>query len=222
MKKIILAIISIGLLSIQIQAQNLLLVDEHGQDVSNTTISIFGTPDDGILVAHFSVYNNSNETINVKVSKTEVDVDGHSENYFCWGNCFAPSVFDSPIPIEIGAGEMNTEDFHGDYNSNASIGESIILYTFYNEANPDDKTTVTIVFDVMIPGNAKNITLADENGDVTGQVITVSEPTESNSLKSFIFVTNNTEYALAMLVFLLPDVIIFFELITISLLILYK
>jgi hypothetical protein len=101
-------------------------------------------------------YNHTSDSIHVKVRKKVISITAGTQNYFCWGNCFLPSVFVSPNPVTIFAGD--TTDlliFSCHYMPNDNYGSSTIMYTFFNEANVNDSICVQITFDC--PEGIQNI-----------------------------------------------------------------
>jgi len=92
------------------------------------------------------ITNNSSSDKDVKVKKTEIEILEGSSNTFCWGVCFTPIVIISPDSILIEAGSTNNQDFYADYNANGNNGQTIIMYTFFDDKDDADSVHVFIKF----------------------------------------------------------------------------
>ncbi|PKP02384.1 MAG: hypothetical protein CVU11_12055 [Bacteroidetes bacterium HGW-Bacteroidetes-6] len=128
-------------------AQNLTISDASGVLAPNAYIYVWG--DSGTyttIEAHLSVTNNSVSNLDVKLKKAEVSVVSGTENSFCWGQCYIPSVFVSPDPLTIDAGTTNTGGFLGEYKPKGILGVSTIRYTFYDSNNVNDSVAVYVVY----------------------------------------------------------------------------
>ncbi len=157
-KKILTFVIVWVLSANYIFAQNLSLTDTLANDITNDTLLII-TGTDETLVSNVIITNNSSGTIQVKVKKIEDYIVLGSTNLFCWGQCFSPSTYVSPNPINIIAGETNENDFYGDYIPNGNQGTSIITYVFFDANSPEDSAFVTVLYQV----NFDNIFYSDIN-----------------------------------------------------------
>ncbi len=85
--------------------------------------------------------------MHVKVKKVERSLINGTLNYFCWGLCYATTVYVSPDPVNIPAGTTNNTDFSGHYSPLDSIGFSIIRYVFFDQNNPADTVCVNVQYD---------------------------------------------------------------------------
>ena len=90
--------------------------------------------------------NSGTDSLSVKVKKKEVAIVSGSVNTFCWGTCYLPATFESPDPIWI-APDSISNGFDAQYNANNHIGVSILLYTFFDENNLADSSSVFVKFD---------------------------------------------------------------------------
>jgi len=129
-------------------AQSLDLYDYEDRLVSNDTLYYQGGTNDNLLEMGLKVTNKGPAAINVKVKKEEISIVEDTENYFCWKDCYLPSVFVSPTYLTIEPGETNDSNFKGDYKSHQNSGESKIRYTFFNVEDAEDTATVLVVFSV--------------------------------------------------------------------------
>jgi len=128
-------------------AQNLSLSTDGGALTPDETIYIWG--DSGqysTIYCYLHVTNNSASNMDVMVKKTEISILPGSENSFCWGSCYIPTVFVSPTPITIIAGQTDLSSFSGDYMPKGFAGLSTIRYTFFSKTNVNDSVAVNVVF----------------------------------------------------------------------------
>lgn len=148
MKKIILSF-SLMLLTSLAFSQSLVLfrdgIQLNNDDVVQIDSLIGGS---GMAEVHVNVKNITSQELSVKVRRTIIDTIPGTINYFCWaGQCFSPSIYDSPNSELIAAGATTGSDrFYADYFSNDTQGITKIRYTFYNEFNVNDTASVIVYF----------------------------------------------------------------------------
>lgn len=144
MKKIFTLIISISLV-VFAQAQTLKLFDELDADITNQEIYSTGTPSDNVIYSHVKVKNtNMFFAVDVKVRKNVISEIGGTVNTFCWGECFAPFVQESPSPISINFNSTDETSFAGEYEPLENNGVTTIEYTFFLSNNPTDAVKLTV------------------------------------------------------------------------------
>lgn len=144
MKKIFTLLFTISALSLNAQ-QSLNTANFPG----NTVV---GFDTDPALVISFDIANNGNNDIDVRVTKTDLNVVPGTDNVFCWGgNCFSPGTVTSPITVTLASGQQtnNINRFIGDYYPNGIAGTSVIRYCFFDDVNPQDQTCVDITYDAL-------------------------------------------------------------------------
>ena len=144
MKKLLLsiALLSFGLAAV---SQNLVLSYEGNTLDPGQTLQVILDPGEEVVTAYIACTNNSSASISVKTKKLilEGDTLTGTSNYFCWGACFPPFVYNSPNAIMVDPGATNN-DFYADYEPRAQIGISTITYVFFDENNPADSAAVTV------------------------------------------------------------------------------
>lgn len=137
-------------------AQNLSLTYE-GQSIPNGgIITVAGDISLPELVAEIDVTNTSSSPIDVKVTKTENYLVSGSANYFCWGACYPPNVYTSPLYISIGPGQTNSTDFSGHYAASGNFGVSSVSFMFFDMNHAADNVTVEIHFNAGTVGLSEN------------------------------------------------------------------
>ena len=114
-----------------------------GAPINNGDTVVFSSVDNtASYVLGLWITNQSNQLANVKVRKTESIVIEGSDNYFCnWASCYQPNVYESPDSLPMHPADT-FKAFTGDYSSNGFAGTTIVLYTFFNEANHSDSIAV--------------------------------------------------------------------------------
>lgn len=138
MKKYLLFACFLGLAATMAYSQSLTLSNEFGPVANNATIVVTGLPSDDEIVVEMNITNTTSDSIPVICKKVETSLVPGTATLFCWGLCFSPTVYVSPDPLYIHAGETNTADFSGHYLPQGFSGLSTVRYVFYDERNPDD------------------------------------------------------------------------------------
>lgn len=136
-----------------ISQQSLSLSYEGGNIGLNDTVVVFG--DSGVyttMVVYIYVTNQTNQGLSVKVKKAEIQVVPGSENTFCWGQCYIPTVYVSPDPVVIPAQTTDDHSFWGEYKPMGNLGTSILRYTFFVSDNPSDSVSVYVKYTVTPVG----------------------------------------------------------------------
>lgn len=150
----------------------------NGSDVSGSEITVSGSASDEEIKVIIYITNTTENDLSVKVKKRIlVDLEG-SENTFCLLNCFAPNVTESPDPINIEAGTTTgPDDFYVQFYPNGNSGEAQISYEAFLADNPDDKVTVTVIFNIVPTGIGLNRHFAKLNAypnPVVGSKLNIS------------------------------------------------
>ena len=105
MKQFLLSILLVGLTGF-LFGQSLELIHDGNTIESGSTLYILGDPTDEVIQVKLDVKNTSASSINVKVKKViqPGDTIPLTSNYFCWGACYPPFVYESgEVAIEGGA-----------------------------------------------------------------------------------------------------------------------
>lgn len=143
MKRYLLFIL-LSLLILPAMSQSLALSNADGPLSDGDTVVLWGELS-AYLTSYVEVTNNSGASINVICARGELDVVPGSINYFCWDQCYDPSV-DTSGPLPIAGGASNATNFSGDYTPNNYPGTSFISYTFFDAANSGDKVTFVVAY----------------------------------------------------------------------------
>jgi hypothetical protein len=136
---------------ISLPSQSLQLTDQQGLPiVPDATIVQSGSPDHGTFFTYLNVTNTSAAGLAVKCKKTEIRMLDSTTVFMCWaGVCYSAAVFTSSNSQPIGPGETYY-DYKGTYHqvayNNYIPGESVVRWTFFDESNPDDSVSVTVIY----------------------------------------------------------------------------
>lgn len=112
------------------------------------------------LLQHMEIRNMTERPISVVIEKVEISLVPGSTNSFCWGNCYGPDTFISPIPVELAGGALSGQNgglddlsFHHLIDPNWSgdpsqyvVGTSVVQYYAYPENNPSDRVMIEVWF----------------------------------------------------------------------------
>jgi len=108
-------------------------------------VTIIDYPQVFELVSHISVKNVSSQSLTLLCRKIELEVVPGTSNTFCWGICFAPSVYLSPLTIQLPAGQT-TDEFSGHLMPAGIIGTTKMCYSFFPQSSPNDSTYFYVDF----------------------------------------------------------------------------
>ncbi|PLW94126.1 MAG: hypothetical protein C0592_03810 [Marinilabiliales bacterium] len=173
-------------------AQNLSLSDLSGALNNGDYVYVYG--DSGmytLMQSHFEVHNNGSSSIDVRVKKTQISIVPGSMNTFCWGACYDSSVYISGDIIAIAAGGTNQHDFSGDYFPKGHLGASTIMYTFYDNSNPNDSVCVNVVYTATAVGIEENSPMVEFSN---------AYPNPASSMVHFNYTLNHGSYDAAIIV----------------------
>lgn len=166
------------------QAQLASLIDAGGNTVNGQVLVHWGdseTPDQEVGV---SVLVNGDETKVLNVRRYELEVEPNTQNYFCWGVCYAPTnAGDMPVwqsqsqhslVLEPGVPANN---FHAYHSPMGVIGSNTFRYVWFDVNSPNDTVWVDIQFEVTAVGIEENSTKASLTiypNPVTGNEVMVA------------------------------------------------
>lgn len=131
-------------------AQSLELSYEGEPLEHNAEVVVEGSAFDPEIVAELDVTNTGSSDLDIWVQRYEEEMVPGTMSYFCWGLCYAPSVNLSLVSINIPAGATNDIDFSAHYSANGNSGQSIVSFTLYDDANPNDSVSVRFFFQGLI------------------------------------------------------------------------
>jgi hypothetical protein len=145
MKKVLLSLLFTLYVAGSLFSQTLSLADSTGPIANNATVTLAGTSTSDELVSYAFVKNNSaTDTIPVKVKKVELHLTAGVVNTFCWGLCFAPTVYISTTTIDILPGRTDSIDFTGHVQPGGNSGYTLMRYVFFDERSPDDSVSFNV------------------------------------------------------------------------------
>jgi hypothetical protein len=151
MKKLLLIIAVLASISLT-YSQSFELYFEGQPLPPNGEITLTAHPDSGLMVLDtLDVKNISDVTSEVYCVRTMVeDVEG-TDNSFCWGSCYPPTIDSSTITVVI-MPQATSYEFVGDHYPNGFSGVVKVKYTFFDSHNSDNQAVVFVNYDATNPG----------------------------------------------------------------------
>lgn len=137
--------------SLFVNAQSFQLYYNNQPFPQGNHITVADVPTAQVMLGHMGIKNISSTPKLVKVKKHEIQIVPGTMNTFCWYVCWANTVYVSPIGLIIEPGVLNNE-FSGDYYPLGNAGVSILRYTFFDDANPNDSVHFFIHFNAGTVG----------------------------------------------------------------------
>ena len=157
-KQLLFVFLSFGMLFSN--AQNLVIRDINGNDVTNTSINIDVHPSVVLESHEYTVANESSMDISVNAFRYENNCTAGSGEYFCWTLCLGTEecgtsfVRSNPFPEVIVANSISSTklltDFKPSINSDEDGLEGTASYTYvlFDVENPNDSSFVTLVYTI--------------------------------------------------------------------------
>jgi hypothetical protein len=116
----------------------------------------------GSQTYNVDIKNVSSDTVKVMVKRERIVLLSGAENYFCFGSCFGSEIDITSDSYPLAPGVTSSHDsiighegdpayfdyayFYTVYDPKEKEGESLIKFTFYNEQNPADETSLLFKF----------------------------------------------------------------------------
>jgi len=129
-------------------SQGLLLKDADGNDITNATLSVHGSPSASYLKAQVFLHNDGEEAIEIWARKEEQEVLNNTYNTFCWADfCYDISVVESQGGLTLAAGATSIDsDFYGQYFPEGYSGSTIVKYEFFSRNESFETVSVTVTY----------------------------------------------------------------------------
>ncbi|MDP1744617.1 MAG: hypothetical protein Q8L90_03510, partial [Bacteroidota bacterium] len=128
-------------------SQNIILMDDDHNVISNTTIDI-SVDSSTNTVKEILVKNAGSIADTIKVVRTIYSVDPSDQTQFCWGGlCYLSTTNVSNLTTVIAPGDtidFLEDGFHAIFNSGTSCVTRSVHYKFYNVNNFSDSTGITL------------------------------------------------------------------------------
>lgn len=193
MKKILLTVLAIST-TVLLQAGSLELYFNGTALAPGATIQVLGDPSAEAIQAKLSVKNISAKSLDVKAKKVihEGDTLAGTSNYFCWGLCFPPFVYESPNALTIEPGVTNDE-FYGDYTAYNIPGISRVMFVFFDSNQPNDSVAVTVEFNASpasVGDLAKSVKFSEAYPNPATSVVNVDYTLTAGISRASVVITN--------------------------------
>lgn len=146
MRKFLLFIFFLGIISINISAQDFQLFSADNVVIpNNSIIQVYGNPSSEVIESILWIKNNSTTLRSLKVKKEiSMNLDG-TENTFFWDSFNNSDIIESPTSVIIEPFQTH-KGFVANYVPNFTKGVMSIKYTFFDANNPNIYVAVTIDF----------------------------------------------------------------------------
>jgi len=148
MKKLLIFFITAFLSFSYVNAQETISLSWDGSALSDTVYVWVDPYNADATLFHAIVTNNTDNIVNIKVLRTNVEVIEGSVNSFCWASqCYPPFLDESALyqPI-IGGESTGTDNFYAEFMANETFGTSIIKYKFFDKDNTDIFSEVVVKY----------------------------------------------------------------------------
>lgn len=144
----------VALFTVPVRSQDFIsLTNEDGDVVNGTTVVFEGLANSSVDVVHLVATLLAGPTREVNVRRYELDVEPYTQNYFCWGLCYAPqdagaipawsSMPEHSLDLEAGVGVSNFGAYHMPLGVE---GSSTYRFVWYDVASPTDTVWADIRF----------------------------------------------------------------------------
>ena len=159
-------------------SQNIVLLDDNKNVISNTIVDVSIAPSSNSTL-ELLVKNSGSSPDTIKVVRTIYSVDGADQTQFCWGGlCYLYTTNTSSLSLTIAPGDTVNyaqNGFHAIFNAGTASVTRLIHYKFYNMHNYSDSTGVTLRY--LSPAGINE--LSEESG-----ILANAYPNPANSLIS--------------------------------------
>ena len=141
-----------GLIASLAMSQSIQLSDGTGILPNGKDIYIWGDTSIGTATHGIHIKNISTNTINVKCKKIEDSLISGTICTMCFGiNCYASGTYITPKQDTLIPNATDTT-FSGHYNPKGHLGESIVIFVFFNVANVNDSAWLVVHFNATAVG----------------------------------------------------------------------
>lgn len=133
--------------------QSLVVIDINETSISEDTIYVEIGNEEFDISVYAGLHNISNSTLQINVTRTELDVLPATSSYFCWGSCTGVTTSgDAPVITPSGSVTFspnhlvpaNESGFIFHYDPNNQIGTSLFKIQFFDINNTIDSANVFI------------------------------------------------------------------------------
>lgn len=127
-------------------SQGLQLKDAEGNDITNGSLTVHGSPSADFLKGQVFLHNDAEASLEIWARKIEQDVLSNTFNTFCWSDfCYDVSVFESQGALTLEAGATTiASDFYGQYFPEGLSGTTIVKYEFFSRSESFETVGVSV------------------------------------------------------------------------------
>ena len=118
-------------------------------------------PDSVSHAANVEIKNTGSTTLTVVVKRISETMTNTHETYFCWFECYDPSMSLSPVPIVL-APQESTLKFEGWVNPMHVPGNDEVSYSFYDQGGNSDTLNLTFTY-AFGPNGIEELTVSENS-----------------------------------------------------------
>jgi hypothetical protein len=111
----------------------------------------YSGPDNVSHSIDVEIQNSGSTTLTILVQRVSMSMASGHQTYFCWFECYDPSIGLSPVPMTLAPGE-STANFHGWVTPAALAGQDTVTYAFYDQNGMSDTLYLTLSYDFIHDG----------------------------------------------------------------------
>ncbi len=175
MRQLLLFIFFLGIISLNISAQDFQLFTADNVEISNNSIiQVYGDPSSEVIESILWIKNNSTNYCSLKVKKEIVRKLDGTENTFYWDTFNNFDIIESPTSVVIEPFHTH-KGFIADYVPNYTEGIMSVKYTFFDAESPNIYVAVTIDF------------ITDESANLVDQPLFTLSDAYPNPAKSVVY-----------------------------------
>lgn len=148
MKKLLIFFIAAFISISYVNAQSSISLSWDSSALSDTVYVWVDPYNADATLFHAIVTNNTDNIVNIKVLRTNIEVVEGSVNSFCWASqCYPPFLDESGEYQPILPGESTgTDNFYAEFMANETFGTSIVKYKFFDKDNSDVFSEVVVKY----------------------------------------------------------------------------
>lgn len=143
------------------------LTDLEGNVMNGGLLIVTGEPNEDVMEGDIIATLVEGPLRNINVRRYELAVQPVTQNYFCWGVCYAPQDAGA-LPVWNSAGQHSlpltagepVSNFHGYHVPLGQVGTSTYRFVWFDTANPTDSVWADIQFQAITGASVRELEAA--------------------------------------------------------------
>ncbi len=120
--------------------------------IPNGAFHVQGLYTDQRVDAYLEVENTNTADLSILINCDRSQLVFGHQTYYCWALCYDTTICNSPDALIVPGRTLLDNSFHSYVYPNGIAGTSTISYTFFDQNNPSDSISASIIFDVLTSG----------------------------------------------------------------------